>query len=136
VSVPAKGKLRRILYVDDDESIRAVAVMALHNVGGFEVIECASGAEALLQAPVARADLILLDAMMPGMDGPATLARLRALPATAATPVVFLTARVQAQEVAELRAAGAIEVLAKPFEPMTLPDKLRDIWERYLASVP
>lgn len=107
--------------------------MVLQMVGKFEVVGCASGAEALAQAPAARADLILLDAMMPGMDGPETLARLRGLPETAATPVVFLTARVQPQEVAELRALGAVEVLAKPFEPMTLPDKLRQIWARCAA---
>lgn len=122
--------MRRILYVEDDEPIRAIGMMVLQTVGKFEVVGCASGAEALAQAPTARADLILLDAMMPGMDGPETLARLRSLPGTAATPVVFLTARVQPQEVAELRALGAVEVLAKPFEPMTLPDKLRQIWAR------
>ena len=133
MSEAAKRELRRILYVEDDESIRAVAVMALHVVGGFDVVECASGAEALVRAPGAQADLILLDAMMPGMDGPETLARLRTLPETAATPAVFLTARVQPQEIAELRAAGAIDVLAKPFEPMTLPDKLRQIWGRHIA---
>jgi CheY-like chemotaxis protein len=122
--------LRRILYVEDDEPIRAIGMMVLQMVGKFEVVGCASGAEALAQAPAARADLILLDVMMPGMDGPETLAKLRSLPETAATPIVFLTARVQPHEVAELRALGAVEVLAKPFEPMTLPDKLRQIWAR------
>jgi CheY-like chemotaxis protein len=130
LSAPAKRELRRILYVEDDEPIRTIGMMVLQMVGKFEVVGCASGAEALAQAPAARADLILLDAMMPGMDGPETLARLRTLPETAATPVVFLTARVQPHEVAELRALGAVEVLAKPFEPMTLPDKLRQIWAR------
>jgi CheY-like chemotaxis protein len=124
----ARADLRRILYVEDDEPIRTIGMMVLQTVGGFEVVGCASGAEALARAPKARADLILLDAMMPGMDGPETLARLRTLPETAATPVVFLTARVQPNEVAELRALGAVEVLAKPFDPMTLPDKLRKIW--------
>ncbi len=127
----ASGRaLSRILYVEDDGPIRTVGVLALQSVGGFEVVACASGAEALARAPPARADLILLDAMMPGMSGPEALARLRALPETATTPVVFLTARVQAADVAELEALGAAAVLAKPFDPMTLPDKLREIWRR------
>lgn len=128
-----KRELRRILYVEDDESIRTIGLIALRTVGRFEVIGCASGAEALALAPGAGADLILLDAMMPGMDGPETMTKLRAIPETAATPVVFLTAKVQAADVAELRALGAVDVLAKPFEPMTLPDKLRAIWARCAA---
>ncbi len=126
----AAPELRRILYVEDDEPIRVVGVMTLETVGGFEVVACSSGAEALARAPGARADLILLDVMMPGMDGPQTLAGLRKIPQTAATPVVFLTARVQPSEVAELRALGAVEVLAKPFDPMALPGQLRAIWAR------
>jgi CheY-like chemotaxis protein len=130
MSAAATRDLRRILYVEDDEPIRLVGLMTLQAVGRFEVVVCASGAEAIAQAPGARADLILLDVMMPGMNGPETLARLRAIPATATTPVVFLTARVQAEEVAELRALGAAEVLSKPFDPMTLSDQLRRIWAR------
>ncbi len=123
-------ELQRILYIEDDESIRKVGTMALETVGGFQVIECASGADAIARAPTLAADLILLDVMMPDLDGPQTLARLRAIPQTAATPVVFLTAAVQSAEVARLRALGAADVLAKPFEPMTLPQKLREIWAR------
>lgn len=78
MSTPAKRELRRILYVEDDGSIRTVGMMVLETVGGFEAIGCASGTEAL--APLAAADLILLDVKMPGMDGRETLARLRALP--------------------------------------------------------
>jgi two-component system OmpR family response regulator len=126
----AAPELRRILYVEDDEAIRAVGVMTLEAVGGFEVVACSSGAEALARAQGARADLILLDVMMPGMDGPQTLAGLRKIPQTAATPAVFLTARVQPAEVAELRVLGAVEVLAKPFDPMALPGQLRAIWAR------
>lgn len=68
--------------------------------------------------------------MMPGMDGPTTLARLRAQPATAATPVVFMTAKVQPQEVQRYRELGAIDVISKPFDPMTLSDSIRAIWNR------
>ena len=73
-------------------------------------------------------DLILLDVMMPGMDGPSTLRSLRALPAVSGIPVVFLTAKVQPSEVAHLRSLGALDVIAKPFDPMKLSDQLRAIW--------
>jgi CheY-like chemotaxis protein len=130
VKQAAGRELRRILYVEDDAPIRAVGLVTLRTVGRFEVVACASGAEAIAQAPSAGADLILLDVMMPGMDGPETLARLRQIPETATTPVVFLTARVHPEAIAELRALGAVEVLTKPFEPMGLPEKLRKIWAR------
>lgn len=124
------GELKRILYVDDEPDIRAVAQMALEAVGGFTVLLCASGAEALARAEAFAPDLILLDVMMPEMDGPATLAALRKLPALADTPVLFFTAKVQTTEVAELKSLGAFEIVAKPFKPMQLPQTLREIWER------
>lgn len=102
--------------------------MALEAVGGFTVIACESGAEALRCAPEARADLLLLDVMMPGMDGPGLLTLLREMPATAKTPVIFMTAKVQASEVALYKGLGALEVIAKPFDPMALSDQLRRIW--------
>jgi CheY-like chemotaxis protein len=74
--------------------------------------------------------LVLLDVMMPGMDGPATLCRLQELPSMEGIPVVFMTAKVQPQEVQEYLALGAVEVVAKPFDPMTLPTTLREIWSR------
>ena len=120
--------LCRILYVEDQPDIRLVAKMALEVVGKFTVVACASGQEALSKAPDARADLLLLDVMMPGMDGPSTLQALRLLPATAQTPVIFMTAKVQAAEVALYKAMGALEVISKPFDPMTLSDQLRQIW--------
>jgi CheY-like chemotaxis protein len=121
--------MTRILYVDDEADIREVAQLALEFEPGFEVRSCASGAEALEVAPGWRPDLILLDVMMPVMDGPAVLARLRQLPETAAVPVVFITARTQQQEVAQLRALGAEGVIAKPFDPMALAGQVRE----YLA---
>jgi len=120
--------LSRILYVEDEPDIRAVAQMALEAVGGFNVTACASGSEALAAAPTAQADLLLLDVMMPGMDGPSTLQALRALPATAATPVIFMTAKVQAAEVAQYKALGAIDVIHKPFDPMELSAQISRIW--------
>ena len=114
--------------VDDDSDIRTVARLSLTAVGGFTVEVCGSGLEALEMAPAFGPDLVLLDVMMPGMDGPTTLLRLRELPALAKTPVIFMTAKVQPQEVAQLKASGALDVLAKPFDPMALPDALRRIW--------
>ena len=104
--------------------------MALEAVGGFEVLACASGAEGIAAAPEANADLVLLDVMMPGMDGPATLQALRRIPATARTPVIFMTAKVQASEVASYETLGAIGVIPKPFSPMEVSDEIRRIWER------
>ena len=120
--------LQRILMVDDDSDIRTVAEISLTAVGGFTVEVCGSGPEALERAPAFGPDLILLDVMMPGMDGPTTLRRLREIPALAQTPVIFMTAKVQPQEVVQLKACGAMDVLAKPFDPMALPDSLRRIW--------
>jgi two-component system OmpR family response regulator len=123
--------LTRILYVDDEPDIREVARIALETVGGFTVEVCESGEAALRKAPEYRPDLILLDVMMPGLDGPATLRSLRAVDALAAVPVVFFTAKAQRAEIAELLALGAADVLGKPFDPMTLGDALRAIWARY-----
>lgn len=120
--------LTRILYVEDEPDIRVVAQMALEAVGGFTVIACASGQEALNAAPGAKADLLLLDVMMPGMDGPSTLKGLRELPATANTPVIFMTAKVQAAEVAVYKGLGALEVIPKPFDPMELSAQIQRIW--------
>jgi two-component system OmpR family response regulator len=122
--------VNRILYVEDDVSIRTIATMALEAVGGFTVIACASGAEALAAAPTARADLLLLDVMMPGMDGPSTLKALRGMPETAATPAIFMTAKVQPEEIAQHKALGALDVIPKPFDPMALPDRIREIFGR------
>lgn len=120
--------LTRILYVEDEPDIRTVAQMALEAVGGFTVIACASGREALAAASVAAIDLVLLDVMMPGMDGPSTLQALRRLPATAETPVIFMTAKVQAAEIAQYLALGALDVIHKPFDPMTLSEQISRIW--------
>ena len=117
--------MSRILYVDDEGDIREVAAMSLELDPGLEVRTCSSGTEALPAAADWRPDLILLDVMMPGMDGPATFAKLREQPETAAIPVVFITARTQAQEVEGFKALGAKGVIAKPFDPMSLAATVR-----------
>ena len=126
---------RRILLVDDEPEIRAIARMALEMVGRFEVRDFGSGDEALAAAPEVRPDLILLDVMMPGMDGIQVLAGLRRIPATAGTPVIFMTAKVQPAEVATYESLGAIGVIAKPFSPMALPDEIRRLWKRAARDV-
>jgi two-component system OmpR family response regulator len=126
----AKPPLQRILLVDDEADIRTVARLALEAIGGFEVHECASG----LAAPAAVAEhapqLVLMDVMMPGQDGLETLKVLRATKGLPPVPVVFMTAKVQPQEVASFRGLGALDVIAKPFDPMTLAQTVRQIWDR------
>ena len=125
---------QRILYVEDEPDIRLVAKMALEMVGGFTVLACGSGEEALRVAPDAEADLLLLDVMMPGMNGLRTLEALRAIPATAATPAIFMTAKVQASEIAAYKAAGAIDVISKPFDAMALPEQIRSIFAQHVLA--
>lgn len=115
----------RILYVDDEDDIREVAVMALELDPGFLVRDCGSGRAALAVAAQWKPDLILLDVMMPDMDGPATLAALRAQPETADTPVAFITARAGRDDAERLAALGACGIVAKPFDPMTLAAQVR-----------
>ncbi len=124
------SSLLRILHVEDDADIQAIARLALEGVGGFEMETCGTGEEALHLARTFRPDLILLDVMMPDMDGVTTLRRLREDPQTEAIPVVFMTAKIQQEEVARLRTEGALDVLVKPFDPMTLAHTLRQIWAR------
>jgi two-component system, OmpR family, response regulator len=123
------SELQRILYVEDDLDIQAIARLALENVAGFTVHVCSSGEDAVREAAAFAPDLVLLDVMMPGMDGPSTLAALRTQPPLADTPVVFMTAKVQPSEVAHFRSLGALDVIAKPFDPMNLGTQLRAIWD-------
>ena len=122
--------MTRILCVEDEPDIQTVARLALETLGGFTVEICSSGNEALDRAPDFDPQLILLEVMMPLMDGPATLCKLRELPQFAATPVVFMTAKVQPGEVASYREVGAADVIPKPFDPMTLSGQVQAIWER------
>ena len=115
----------KVLVIDDEPDIRRIARLGLTKVGKMDVVEASNGTEGLARAKAERPDAILLDVMMPGLDGPSTLARLREDPDTAAVPVVFLTAKAIAAEVDRLRALGAAGVLTKPFDPMTLARELR-----------
>jgi len=110
----------RILHVDDEPDIRDIVDMSLGLDPDFEVRECASGSEAIAAAAEWSPQLILLDVMMPKMDGPATLAELRKNPRTAGIPVVFMTARAQTRELERFMSLGAQGVILKPFDPMKL----------------
>lgn len=123
-------KLTRILYVEDEPDIRMVARLALETVGGFTVEVCSSGSEALAKIGPFKPQLVLLDVMMPDMDGPTTLGKLRELAEFAATPVIFMTAKVQPREVEGYKQIGAVDVIPKPFDPMTLASSVTAIWER------
>ncbi len=117
-----------VMHVDDEPDIREVAAIALDLDADLTVTSVPSGSEALKRlAEGARPDVVLLDVMMPGMDGPSVLARLREMEGLATTPVIFMTARAQSDEVERLKALGALGVVVKPFDPMTLAGQLRDI---------
>lgn len=122
--------MQRILYVEDEPDIQAVAKLALEQVGRFTLEVCSSGQEALDKAASFSPQLILLDVMMPEMDGPTTLKKLRGINGLENIPAVFMTARVQPHEVQEYIDMGAVDVIAKPFDPMTLSSQIREIWEK------
>jgi CheY-like chemotaxis protein len=118
---------RTALVVDDEPDLRLIASMSLAIVGNWRVVEAGSGAEALVLARTGRPDVILLDVMMPELDGLATFALLRQDPVCADVPVIFMTAKVQAHEVARYRGVGAAGVILKPFDPMRLADRVHEI---------
>ena len=115
----------RVLQIDDEADILDIVAASLGLDPDFEVRGCDSGADGLAAAAKWRPDLILLDVMMPDMDGPTTLGHLRENPQTAAIPVVFMTARVQERDLAHFKSLGATGVITKPFDPMTLAASVR-----------
>jgi CheY-like chemotaxis protein len=118
----------RVLLVDDAQDIREIARMSLERIAGWTVVAASSGEQALqVAAEEGPFDLVLLDVMMPGMDGPTTLRRLRARGLPVEAKIVFLTAKAQTADLRRLRALGAAGVIAKPFDPMTLPRQLAEL---------
>ena len=124
------AELKKILYVEDEPDIQMIARVALENVGGYELCVCSSGAEALEKAEAFAPDMFLLDVMMPGMDGPTTLVELRKISSIADKPVMFMTAKVQPQEVEYLKSLNVADVIAKPFDPMGLANQIRDSFSK------
>lgn len=129
-----KSELQRIMYVEDEPDIRTIAEISLRDMGNFDTRVCASGEEALEVAVEFAPDLILLDVMMPQMDGPETLRRLREIPEIADTPIIFMTARIQRQEINDYLGFGSADVIPKPFDPVKLPQQLKTIWDRLLTG--
>lgn len=119
--------ISKVLLVDDEPMMRRIGAMSLERVGKFTVVLASNGLDAMAVAEREKPDLILLDVMMPNMDGLATLQKLRASEATSAIPVIFLTGKTEQQEVDEYLAAGAVGVIPKPFDPMTLPSQIHEI---------
>ncbi len=122
-------ELKKILYVEDEADIQAIAQIALEAVGGFEVVMASSCNEALRALENFSPDLLLLDVMMPEIDGPTTLQNIRKIADFSQTPAIFMTARVMPDEIKVLRQQGALDVIAKPFDPMELANQIKQIWE-------
>lgn len=120
----------RLLHVEDDPDILEIAELALEMAGGFEVLQCDNGADALVQAPDFRPDVMIFDMMMPEMSGVQLLERMRADPVMADVPVIFMTARAQALERRDLIDRGAVDVIVKPFDPVALGDQVKQILAR------
>ena len=118
---------RKILIIDDEDDIREVAALSLESVAGWEVIAASSGAQGVARAVEQQPDAILLDVMMPGMDGVATFRELRKNPATARIPVLLLTAKVQGSDQRLFADLGVEAVLFKPFDPMTLSSQIAGV---------
>jgi two-component system OmpR family response regulator len=120
--------LNKIILVEDEPDIQTVAKMALEAMGKFTVQVFASGIQVIQEADSLSADLILLDVMMPDMDGISVLEKLRTIPHAAKIPVIFMTAKVSPPEIITYKNYGAIGVIAKPFDPMSLADTIKKIW--------
>ncbi|GAB3373985.1 response regulator [Spongiibacter taiwanensis] len=126
--------LKRVYYVEDEPDIRIIAELALVQVGGLQLKMGATGETAIEDIRQFSPQLILLDVMMPGLDGPATLKRIRENKEFDDIPVIFLTAKVQSDEVRELKSLGAIDVIPKPFAPLTIADMLKKIYADWAAA--
>lgn len=126
--------LTKLLYIEDDESIAQIVMMTLEDLGGFEVKHCDNGQDALDCVIEYAPQLILMDAMMPGMDGPETFEHLQNIPEASDIPVVFMTARAQLHEQSLYMKMGAIGVIVKPFDPLTLSEQLTTLWGEYIQA--
>ena len=130
------AELRKILCADDEEDILSIVGMCLEMLEDVDVTWCKDGEDALARARETKPDLVILDVMMPRMDGPTAMREMRADPMLKDCPVILMTARVQPSEIEEYRAMGAIDVIQKPFDPMTLASDVIAIWERHQSAAP
>ena len=122
--------LNKICYVEDDEDIQRIVRMSLERVGKMTVEIVTDPLQAIGVMTAFKPDLVMLDWMMPGMDGPTLFRKMKEDPQMAALPVVFITAKAQSRDMAELMALGAVGTISKPFSPKDLPDQLRAIWKK------
>jgi two-component system OmpR family response regulator len=122
--------LKTILLVEDEPDIQTVARLSLETFGNFTVHICSGGQEALDKAPTIMPDLIMLDVMMPIMDGLSTLKALRSNPKLNSIPVIFMTAKAQSNEMKHYIESGAVGVISKPFDPQSLVQEINEIWSR------
>jgi two-component system, OmpR family, response regulator len=125
--MPARP-LNRICYVEDDEDIQRIVRMSLERVGKMTVAVVSDPTQAIAAMTEFRPDLVMLDWMMPVMDGPTLFRQMKLRPETSALPVVFITAKAAQRDLDELKALGAVATISKPFSPKDLPDQLRAIW--------
>jgi CheY-like chemotaxis protein len=116
--------IQKVLLVDDDPNIRKLAKMSLERVGRWQVCVASSGQEALEMVEAERPDLIVLDVMMPGLDGAMTLEQLKSRPDFASVPVILMTAKVQSPQMDEYLGMGAAGLIIKPFDPLKLPEEI------------
>jgi CheY-like chemotaxis protein len=121
--------LQRILLADDEPDILEISRIALETVGGFEVSVCSSGRALLERLTDFEPDLIVVDVLMPDMTGPDVLQEIRRRPELNGVPVVYLTGVIQEDELEGLRETGVADVILKPFNPMTLADRINEIWK-------
>ena len=123
-------KLNRIMLVDDESQIHPIVQLALEGLGGFEVMSCTSGEEAIQKAPAFRPDLVLVDVMMPEMDGIETLSALRGLPPLQDTDYAFFTGRTAPKDLQTYESLGALGTIEKPFDPLKLAEEVQVLWSK------
>ena len=128
------AELNRVMHVDDDESIRMITSLTLETVGNFEVLSCDSGFMAIENYAEFQPQVVLMDVMMPELDGPGTLAELKKQYDLDKTLVLFMTAKVQKEELEHFKDIGGFDVIEKPFDPMALTDKIKSNWEAFNNS--
>jgi DNA-binding response OmpR family regulator len=127
--------LSRILYVEDDADIREIVRMSLEKLGQFQVAACDSCAAALSLVDEFSPELLLLDVMMPEVDGPATMRLLRERASAESAPAIFITAKVEAGDMQRYRKIGVLDVIVKPFDIVKLPGQIEQIWQRHRSSL-
>jgi two-component system, OmpR family, response regulator len=125
------SNLNKVLYAEDEPDIREIIGCALETLGGMTVETCDSGLDVVEKSLRSKPDLILLDVMMPGVDGPNAFRQLREVPELNSIPVVFITAKAQPREISQLLELGAFDVILKPFDPVKLPERLKEIWSEW-----